>query len=148
MDMKEYRAPEAWLNELLMSDPVRPSISIPDRYGHNRAVFVLWQDEKPTAVCCVVLLDYVPAAESELFYEGNEHYDHACMYTIWALRPGAGRALASRLVPHLRQKYAVARVVTLSPNTAMAKRFHLNNGAVIFRDNEDFETVNYEYETV
>jgi hypothetical protein len=28
----------------------------------------------------------------------------------------------------------------------MAKRFHLSNGAVIYRNNDDEETVNYEYE--
>jgi hypothetical protein len=33
--------------------------------------------------------------------------------------------------------------VTLSPKTDMARKFHLKNGAKIFRENE--ETVNYEY---
>ena len=148
MELKEYRALEPWLEDLLLKDPVRPSILPADRFGPNHMVFVLWQDKQPSAVCCAALLDYVPVDEVELFYDGHEHYDHACLYTIWAMRPGAGRALATRLVPHLRQKYAVSRVVTLSPDTAMAKRFHLNNGAVIFRDNNGYGTVNYEYEAV
>jgi hypothetical protein len=33
--------------------------------------------------------------------------------------------------------------VTLSPKTEMARRFHLKNGAIIFREN--IETINYEY---
>jgi hypothetical protein len=37
----------------------------------------------------------------------------------------------------------IKRFVTLSPKTEMAKRFHLKNGAIVFRENE--ETVNYEY---
>ena len=148
MELKEYRALEPWLDDLLLKDPVRPSIPPADRFGPNHMVFVLWQDEQPSAICCAALLDYVPVDEVELFYDGHEHYDHACLYTIWAMRPKAGRALATRLVPHLRQKYSVSRVVTLSPDTAMAKRFHLNNGAVIFRENEEFQTVNYEYEAV
>jgi len=37
----------------------------------------------------------------------------------------------------------IKRFVTLSPKSEMAKKFHLKNGASIFRENED--TVNYEY---
>ncbi len=91
-------------------------------------------------------MDYIPIDEGELFEEGNEHYDHACLYTIWSLQRGGARKLVQALLPHLRMKYAVARIVTLSPNTEMAKRFHLSNGAVIYRNNYEEETVNYEYE--
>jgi len=35
--------------------------------------------------------------------------------------------------------------VTLSPKTNLARRFHLKNGAIVFRENID--TTNYEYLT-
>jgi hypothetical protein len=38
---------------------------------------------------------------------------------------------------------SVTRFVTLSPKTDVARRFHLRNGAIVFRENVD--TVNYEY---
>ena len=38
------------------------------------------------------------------------------------------------------------RFVTLSPKTELAKRFHLKNGAIVYREND--ETVNYEYQNV
>jgi len=50
------------------------------------------------------------------------------------------------LLPYLRKKYHIERVITLSPTTEMAKNFHLSNGAVVYRINEDVDTVNYEYE--
>lgn len=142
----EHRHPEPWLVDLIKGDPVRPNIPIKNRFEFNNAVFVYWIDEKPAAVCCTSLMDYIPIDEGELFEEGNEHYDHACLYTIWSLQRGAARKLVQELVPYLRRKYAVERIVTLSPDTEMAKRFHLSNGAVIYRDNTEENTVNYEYE--
>ena len=142
----EYRRPQPWLVDLLKDDPVRPHISIEDRFAFNNAVFIYWIDDKPAAICCTALMDYVPIDEGELFEEGNELYDHACLYTIWSLQRGGARKLVEALLPYLRMKYAVSRIITLSPNTEMAKRFHLSNGAVIYRNNDDEETVNYEYE--
>jgi len=144
--LKEYRRLEPWLVDLLKGDPVRPEIPIEDRVSHQHAVFVLWQDDKPAAVCCAALLDYVPAVECELFEDGHEHYDHACLYTIWSLQRGAGRVMVEALLPYLRMKYNVDRIVTLSPTTEMARKFHIGNGAVVYRINEDVETINYEYE--
>jgi hypothetical protein len=47
-------------------------------------------------------------------------------------------------VKHIEEsKPNIKRFVTLSPKTQMAKRFHLKNGAVTFREND--LTVNYEY---
>jgi len=50
-------------------------------------------------------------------------------------------------VRQIKQTFpTITRFVTLSPKTEMARRFHLKNGAVVFRENE--ETVNYEYISV
>ena len=47
-------------------------------------------------------------------------------------------------VDNIREHYPrIKRFVTLSPKTEMARRFHIKNGAVVFRENAD--TVNYEY---
>ena len=45
--------------------------------------------------------------------------------------------------PAIRNKKTVKRFVTLSPCTEMARKFHLQNGAIELRQNE--WTVNYEY---
>ena len=68
----------------------------------------------------------------------------AIFYTIWSYKPGAGRELLVQAVEEIKHRHpSVTRFVTLSPKTEMAKRFHLKNGASIFRENVD--TVNYEY---
>ena len=68
----------------------------------------------------------------------------AVFYTIWSYAPGAGRNLIFEAVDYIKTTYpSIRRFVTLSPKTEMAKRFHIKNGAITFRENQ--ETVNYEY---
>jgi hypothetical protein len=68
----------------------------------------------------------------------------AVFYTIWSYEAGAGRRLLFTAVDEIRAKYpTITRFVTLSPKTEMARKFHLKNGAVVFRENLD--SINYEY---
>lgn len=129
---------------LLSQDPVRPSIPHEKRVGPNRDVFVLKEEDQVKAITCVSYQDSIPTTEGELFVE-SETPSVAVFYTIWSYAPGAGRRLIFDSVNHIRnQQGSINRFVTLSPKTDMAKRFHLNNGARIYKEN--FETVNYEYQ--
>lgn len=132
------------LFNLLAQDPVRPNIPSTDRLGENREIFVLLnEDETVRAITCVSYQSSVPQAEQELFSPTAEP-DVAVFYTIWSYVAGAGRSLIFEAVNHIREhKPNIKRFVTLSPKTDMARRFHIKNGAVIFRENT--ETVNYEY---
>jgi hypothetical protein len=68
----------------------------------------------------------------------------AVFYTIWSYAPGAGAKLLQTAAEWLRKDYKDLKgIVTLSPQTEMAQRFHLKNGAKIRKTNKD--TVNYEY---
>ena len=88
----------------------------------------------------------IPTKETELFQISSEPVV-AIFYTIWSYAPGAGRTLIFDAVKHIKEnKPEIQRYVTLSPKTEMAKRFHMRNGAVVFRENDD--TVNYEYHRV
>jgi translation initiation factor 2B subunit (eIF-2B alpha/beta/delta family) len=129
------------LLDYIKDDPVRPEIPREFRVGKNRFVSVL-VDEKPTAVVCVNLLDRIPSSVEEL--GDSENPDTAVFYTIWSYSPGSGAKLLRETVADIKIKYPdVKRFITLSPKTALARRFHLKNGAEVFRDN--LETVNYEY---
>jgi translation initiation factor 2B subunit (eIF-2B alpha/beta/delta family) len=129
------------LLDYIKDDPVRPEIPREFRVGKNRFVSVL-VDEKPTAVVCVNLLDRIPSSVEEL--GDSENPDTAVFYTIWSYSPGSGAKLLRETVADIKIKYpGVKRFITLSPKTALARRFHLKNGAEVFRDN--LETVNYEY---
>jgi hypothetical protein len=131
----------------LTEDPVRPSIPTLNRIGQNRDIFVLRDnDGSAKAITCVSYQDSVPTTEQELFTVSSEP-DVAIFYTIWSYAPGAGRTLIFNAVAHIKEhKPKIKRFVTLSPPTDMARRFHIKNGAEIFRSNK--ETVNYEYISV
>lgn len=132
------------LADLLKDDPVRPHIPYVERIGSNKDVFVLQGDDNSAlAITCVSYQHHVPRTEDELF-EHVEEPDCAVFYTIWSYRPGAGRQLINDAVQYIQStKPQITRFVTLSPQTELARRFHIKNGASVFRQNED--TVNYEY---
>ena len=68
----------------------------------------------------------------------------AVFYTIWSYKAGKGRELLIQAVKEIQNTHpSVNRFVTLSPKSDTARRFHLKNGAIIFRENID--TTNYEY---
>jgi hypothetical protein len=130
------------LLDYVKDDPVRPDIPRDFRVSGNRFVSVL-AEETPQAMVCVSLHDFIPAGVDDL----SQHTDQpttAIFYTIWSYAPGAGAELLRKTVTEIRQKYpSITRFVTLSPKTELARRFHLKNGAIVFRENID--TVNYEY---
>lgn len=131
------------LLEYIKDDPVRPEIPVESRIAKYKFVSSLVQEEKPRAIVCVSLHDFVPSSVSDLLQE-PEVPTTAIFYTIWSYAPGAGVELLRETVAQIRQQFpTITRFVTLSPKTEMARRFHHKNGAVTFRENED--TVNYEY---
>jgi hypothetical protein len=128
--------------EYIKDDPVRPEISKEFRVGKNKFVSALVEDI-PKAIVCVSLHDFVPREVDDLKIE-TDAPTTAIFYTIWSYAPGAGKELLMQTVEEIKKQYpTVDRFVTLSPKTEMAKRFHLKNGADVYRENQD--TVNYEY---
>lgn len=126
----------------IKDDPVRPELPTEFRVTKTRFVGAL-VDDKPQAMVCVSLHDFVPESVEDLNREPEEPTT-AIFYTIWSYVPGKASDLLFAVVDEIKKQFpTVTRFVTLSPKTPMAKRFHLKNGASIFRENE--ETVNYEY---
>jgi hypothetical protein len=130
--------------KFLSEDPVRPNIPHIDRIGDNKDIFVMrGEDDSVTAITCVSYQNTIPTTEGELFQVSGQP-DTAVFYTIWSYKPGAGRQLIFESVKYIKDnKPNITRFITLSPKTDMARRFHLKNGAIVFRENG--ETVNYEY---
>jgi hypothetical protein len=128
----------------LLEDPIRPNIPQVDRIGDNKDIFVLRdENDKAQAITCVSYQKTIPTIEAELF-EKTDSPEVAIFYTIWSYKAGAGRQLIFDAVSHIQEhRIKITRFLTLSPKTETARRFHLKNGAVVFRENE--ETVNYEY---
>jgi hypothetical protein len=132
------------LASYLKDDPVRPHIPHELRFGANRQVLVLTEEDTVKAVVCARLCSIIPKNEQELLADNSEEPDTAVFYTIWSYQPGAGQQLIREGLRELQKNMpTLKRFVTLSPTTDMARRFHLKNGANIFRVND--ESVNYEY---
>jgi hypothetical protein len=134
------------LLRLLEDDPVRPEIPASFRVGAHTEIFVLQNAEtlEPEAVVCVAYRDLIPADILELARDADEDISVAVFYTIWSYRQGAGRRLIQQAVRWIqRNRKSIREFVTLSPQTDMARRFHIHNGALEFRRNGD--TVNYLY---
>lgn len=130
------------LLEYIKDDPVRPDIPIDFRISNNRFVGALVKDELE-AMICISLHDFIPQTVEDLSRDDTT-LTTAIFYTIWSYRAGAASALLFAVVDEIRKLYpSVTRFVTLSPKTEMARKFHLKNGANIFRVNAD--TINYEY---
>ena len=134
------------LLSFIKDDPVRPEIPTDFRVSDGRMVAALSSDEtNPDAMVCVSFHDFVPQDTTEL-KETALVPTTAVFYTIWSYKAGKGKQLLVEAVKGIQEQYpSVTRFVTLSPKTEMARRFHMKNGAIVFREN--IETVNYEYST-
>ena len=132
------------LLSFIKDDPVRPEISKDFRVSDGRVVAALTDEEQqPEAMVCVSFHDFVPE-DVEGLSKTSTVPTTAIFYTIWSYKAGKGRDLLIQAVKGIQEQYpSVNRFVTLSPKTEMARRFHLKNGAIIFREN--IETINYEY---
>lgn len=151
-------------------DPVRPNLFEDDfvRFRGNFKVFAdVDQDEHGltvNAIVCVVICPFLPQTEEQLrmyasgdLREGLEFIDDMldgddaragiilCPYSLWSYSKGSGKRLINELLETTPVMYPdVDHVITMSPPTRMAMRFHVGNGAVLLSPNES--TVNYEYE--
>lgn len=131
------------LTKLIKDDPVRPHIPLEQRINETSEILMLKAGEEILAATCMAWLNDVPEDEQDLI--DMEHTkDVAVFYTIWSYAPGAGAKLLQEAATWLKHEYKDLKgIVTLSPQTDMAKRFHLKNGAKIRRENQT--SVNYEY---
>ena len=129
--------------QLLRDDPVRPEIPAEQRVNTNSRIYMLKDGDKTQAVTCVKFLESIPEAVDDLV-DLVESATIAVFYTIWSYAPGAGRDLIREAQKSIEAEFpGIQTYVTLSPKTEMARRFHLKNGAGIYRENSD--TVNYIY---
>lgn len=136
--------PEDKYADKLKDDPVRPHISNNHRFGGNSSVLALVENEQVRAMVCTKMCSRVPSSEAELLTDETDEPSVIIFYTIWSYDKGAGRELILQALEKVKQEMpTIKRYITLSPSTEMAKRFHLKNGAEIFRVNSG--SVNYEY---
>ena len=143
------------LNTYIVDDPVRPHLSAEFRVQPSlgRFSYGLKNDSGDiTAVMCVAKGRGIPTTESELERIGYEDAIgpvSVVPYTIWSYSPGAGRKLINEVISYIKNEYESGfislrpRVVTMSPITDIAKKFHLRNGAVLLAENNESNNLEY-----
>ena len=136
---------DSWIEEIIKEDPVRPEIPIDHRINETAEIYALWNATGLGAVTCVSYTDGIPASVEEMYSLGSPVPDTAVFYTIWSYASGAGRELINQAAHGVQAHHSsIKNIVTLSPKTEMAERFHLKNGAWRYRENND--TINYAYQ--
>ena len=131
------------LTRVIKDDPVRPHIPLEQRINEAAEILLLKAGEEVLAATCMQWLTEIPESEQDLISMGKDKRV-AVFYTIWSYSPGAGATLLRQAAEWLLKEYVdIKGIVTLSPPTAMAERFHMKNGAKKRKTNLD--TVNYEY---
>lgn len=132
--------PELWQD----SDPIHPNLAPDFKTAEGREVMGLkGEDGAWKAFMCYARTTEVPRNIEELVQMTSSRGEVVVPYTVWSFEKGAGREIVNQILDMARAQKGVKRVVTLSPQSEMALRFHTRNGAQVFRVNA--ETVNYEY---
>jgi len=138
MRVKEIRYGDQWPANLTWhEDPVRPELNREFRHTAGREVYT-----NDGAILCVAYCRGVPSMVGHL--DAMTGLDHAVFYTVWSRRPGCGRSLVLDTYNYLQlTRPWIKRFVTLSPKSKMAYNFHIKNGGVLIKENQ--ESDNYEY---
>ncbi len=128
------------------SDPVRPELDVEFKTSPGRGVFgLLGEDGEWKAFLCYARTFLIPRNVKELDEFTTEDGNIIIPYTVWSHEKGAGRTIINEVLSVVsKTRMDIDRVVTLSPPTMMARKFHLRNDATEFRVND--VTVNFEYE--
>lgn len=137
-------------------DPVRPELSMEFRKSYGRKVFGLKDEQgELAAIMCFAFTNQVPKSVEEMdmlskdaamqaVHRAGVQGDIAIAYTVWAKKKGGGKHMVNEVYKMVKRSGHLNRLVTLSPLTEMARRFHIKNGAKELQVNET--TQNFEYD--
>lgn len=127
---------------IVKDDPVRPHIPTENRINNRSKIYLWTEDNEVKAAVCVSLCDVIPDSETSLLATPVGDLTVAVAYTIWSYSAGAAQKLIFAVRDILPE--GIQKMVTLSPQTEMARKFHIKNGAHLIRENAD--TWNFEYD--
>lgn len=138
-------------------DPVRPELSNEFRTSFGRKIYGVKYQGEIHAVMCFAFTNEIPKSVIELeqyskdaFLQSAQRDQNvgkiAIAYTVWSKKKGGGKLIVKEVYKMIKKSNHLNRLVTLSPLTEMARRFHLRNGAVELQVNQ--ETQNFEYKVI
>ena len=138
----------------ISNDPVRPELDNDFRTSYGRKIYGVKYKDEIHAVMCFAFTNKIPKSIKELdllskdAFLQNAQKDQkigrtAIAYTVWSTKKGGGKLIVKEVFKIIKKSSHLNRLVTLSPLTDMARKFHLRNGAVEVQVNDD--TQNFEY---
>ena len=136
-------------------DPVRPELDNVFRRSYGRKIYGVRYMGKIHAVMCFAYTNQIPKNVVELDKFSHDAYlksaqrdqnigQIAIAYTVWSKKKGGGKLIVKEVFKKIKKSNHRNRLVTLSPLTEMATKFHSKNGAKLLRINET--TQNFEYQ--
>ena len=143
------------LNECDTSeDPIRPELDNNFRSSYGRKIFGVKYKGEIHAVMCFAYTNEIPKSVGELDKLSHDAFLQSAMrdqkvgqiaiaYTVWSKKKGGGKLIVKEVFKKIKKSNHLNRLVTLSPLTEMATKFHSRNGAKLLQINET--TQNFEY---
>ena len=135
-------------------DPVRPELDNDFRTSFGRKIYGVKYKNEIHAVMCFAFTNKVPKDVIQLdkfshdaFLQSTQRGQSvgqiAIAYTVWSKKKGGGKLIVKEVFKKIKKSNHLNRLVTLSPLTEMATKFHIRNGAKLLQVNES--TQNFEY---
>jgi|TARA_B100000003_G_scaffold208022_1_gene227101 hypothetical protein len=135
-------------------DPVRPELDNVFRRSYGRKIYGVKYMGEIHAVMCFAYTNEVPKNVIELdklshdaFLQSAQRDQNvgqiAIAYTVWSKKKGGGKLIVNEVFKKIKKSNHLNRLITLSPLTDMATRFHTSNGAKLIQVNDT--TQNFEY---
>ena len=138
-------------------DPVRPELDNVFRRSYGRKIYGVKYKNEIYAVMCFAYTNKIPKNVEELGKFSHDAYlqsaqrdqnigQIAIAYTVWSKKKGGGKLIVKEVFKKIKKSNHLDRLITLSPLTEMATKFHTKNGAKLIQVNET--TQNFEYEVI
>jgi hypothetical protein len=138
-------------------DPVRPELNNDFRTGFGRKIYGVMYKREIHAVMCFAYTNKIPKSVEELEKLSTDAFLQSAMrdqnigqiaiaYTVWSKKKGGGKLIVKEVFKKIKKSNHLNRLVTLSPLTEMASKFHSRNGAKLLQVNE--KTQNFEYKVI
>jgi len=141
----------------IAEDPVRPELDNDFRTGYGRKIYGVKYKGEIYAVMCFAYTNKIPTSVEELEKLSTDAFLQSAMrdqnigqiaiaYTVWSKKKGGGKLIVKEVFKKIKKSNHLNRLVTLSPLTEMATKFHSRNGAKLLQINET--TQNFEYKVI
>ena len=138
-------------------DPVRPELDNVFRRSYGRKIYGVKYGGEIHAVMCFAYTNQIPKSVDELdkfshdaFLQSAQRDQNvgkiAIAYTVWSKKKGGGKLIVKEVFKKIKNSNHLNRLITLSPLTDMAYKFHIKNNAKLIRVNET--TQNFEYKVI